>query len=51
VPIILIVGPGEEQAGTVTIRRYGIQQQQTMPAAEFEAVVLKEIKDRRHVKE
>jgi len=43
IPNILIVGERELEDGTVTLRRYGQQEQRTMPIAEFEADVLRRI--------
>jgi threonyl-tRNA synthetase len=50
IPILLIVGAKEEEAGTVTVRRYKIKQQQVKPIAEFLDEVRSEIEERRHVK-
>ncbi len=46
IPNLLIVGEREVANGTVTLRRYGVKQQTTMPAAEFEAALAKTIADR-----
>ena len=46
IPNLLIVGEREVADGTVTLRRYGVKQQTTMPAAEFEAALAKTIADR-----
>jgi threonyl-tRNA synthetase len=46
IPNALIVGEREQEDGTVTLRRYGVREQQTMPAAEFKAWVLGQIKGR-----
>ena len=46
IPNLLIVGEREVADGTVTLRRYGIKQQTTMPVAEFEAALAKTIADR-----
>lgn len=51
VPILLIVGENEEEEGTVTLRRYGVRQQQTLPFAEFRDLLRDEIAQRRHVRE
>ena len=51
VPILLIVGDQEREAGTVTLRRYKIKQQQTVPLAAFLDQLRAEIAERRHVKE
>ena len=49
--MLLIVGDQEIADGTVTVRRYGIQEQRTMPLAELKDSVLAEIEARRHVTE
>lgn len=49
VPMLLIVGDQEIEDDTVTVRRYGIREQRTMPAAELSAMLLGEIKRRTHV--
>lgn len=46
IPNLLIVGEREAAAGTVTLRRYGIQQQTTMPFEEFETALAKTIDHR-----
>jgi threonyl-tRNA synthetase len=46
VPNILIIGEKEVENNTVTLRRFGIEEQQTMPVAEFEARLLKAITTR-----
>ncbi|HNH48489.1 MAG TPA: threonine--tRNA ligase, partial [Myxococcota bacterium] len=46
VPNILIIGEKEVENNTVTLRRFGIEEQQTMPVAEFEARLLKAIATR-----
>ena len=46
IPNLLIVGEREVADGTVTLRRYGVKQQTTMPTAEFEAALAKTIADR-----
>jgi len=50
IPILLIVGEQEQTDETVTVRRYKIREQQTMPFAEFKAVLREEIRTRTHVK-
>jgi len=50
VPILLVIGRKEAEDGTVTVRRYKIKQQETVPFAEFDAGVLEEISERMHVK-
>ncbi len=51
VPMLLIVGDQEVADESVTVRRYGIAEQRTMPASEMAAMVLAEIKRRAHVTE
>ena len=46
IPNLLVVGEREKADGTVTLRRYGVKQQTTMPFAEFEAALEKTIKER-----
>lgn len=46
IPIILIVGSKEVAEKKVTIRRYGIESQETMDVNVFKTELLKEIKDR-----
>jgi threonyl-tRNA synthetase len=46
VPVLLVVGEKEEQDGTVTVRRYGEERQETMPFAAFTDGLLAEIRDR-----
>ena len=46
IPMQLIIGQKEVDEGLVTIRRYGIQEQVTMPRDEFVLLLLKEIADR-----
>ena len=50
IPILLVIGRKEAEEGTVTVRRYKVAQQETVPFAEFHARVLEEIRGRRHVK-
>ena len=50
VPIVLVVGEKEALENSVTVRRYKIKQQQTMPVAEFADMLEKEIRDRVHVR-
>ena len=47
IPNLLIVGEREAADGTVTLRRYGIKQQTTMPFERFEAAVRDAIARRR----
>ncbi len=51
IPILLIVGDNEAEAGTVTVRRYKIKQQQTKSIEAFLDELGVEIEERRHVKE
>ncbi|MDT5157408.1 MAG: threonyl-tRNA synthetase [Acidobacteriota bacterium] len=51
IPIILVVGANEETEGTVTVRRYGIQEQRAMPLDIFVNQLQAEIRERKHVKE
>ena len=47
IPNLLIVGEREAQDGTVTLRRYGVKQQTTLPFERFEAAVREAIGGRR----
>lgn len=44
IPNLLVVGEKEQEDGTVTLRRYGIQEQETLPIAAFEARLLEAIR-------
>ena len=46
IPNLLIVGEREQADGTVTLRRYGIRRQQTLPLDEFEAWIAEQIASR-----
>lgn len=46
IPNIVIVGGREEEEQTVTWRRYGHQEQRSLPLAQFQAVVRKMIEER-----
>jgi threonyl-tRNA synthetase len=46
IPLLLIVGEREQADGTVTLRRYGHQQQHTMSIEAFEAALLRAIATR-----
>lgn len=46
IPNLLIIGEREVADGTVTLRRYGHQQQQTLAVADFESVLINAIKQR-----
>lgn len=50
-PITLIVGNKEVEEGRVTIRRYGIEKQETMTRGEFVAMLIDEVKSRRMLRE
>lgn len=50
VPIVLVAGGKEAEASTVTVRRYGIEEQRTMPLDAFVPMILAEIRERRHVR-
>ncbi len=50
IPILLVIGRKEAEEGTVTVRRYKIARQETIPFAQFHAAVVEEIRARRHVK-
>ena len=49
IPMLLIVGANEEADGSVTVRRYGIREQQTMQIDAFAEMVDAEIRERHHV--
>jgi threonyl-tRNA synthetase len=49
-PILLIVGEREQAESTVTVRRYKVQEQRSMPFTEFLDLVQAEIRSRTHVK-
>jgi threonyl-tRNA synthetase len=46
IPNVLIIGEKEQTDGTVTLRRYGHEEQKTMSVADFESYVLEKIKTR-----
>lgn len=46
IPIILIIGNQEVSSSTVTVRRYGMNEQQTVPYEEFKTLLLSEISNR-----
>lgn len=46
IPNVLVIGANEVEQGTVTLRRHGVEQQQTMTVAEFEARLYKAIRTR-----
>ena len=49
IPILLVVGDQEREGESVNVRRYGIDEQRTLKLAEFEDLLLAEVKQRRHV--
>lgn len=51
VPVLLIVGGREAEESTVTVRRYGIDEQKSMGLAELAAMLRAEISERRHVQD
>ena len=50
IPILLIVGAREEEAGRVTVRRYKIKRQESRSLGDFLAALRAEIAERQHVK-
>ncbi|WFB37049.1 threonine--tRNA ligase [Kiritimatiellota bacterium B12222] len=46
IPHVLVIGQQEIDNGTVTHRRYGSEEQNTLPFAEFKADILRRIRDR-----
>jgi threonyl-tRNA synthetase len=46
IPILLVIGEKEQADGSVTVRRYGDEQQQTMAFDAFVAELSLEIRDR-----
>ncbi len=51
VPILLIIGNQELEQGTVTVRRYGIEKQESLAKQDFVSQVLEEIRERRNTTE
>jgi threonyl-tRNA synthetase len=51
IPNLLIVGKNEAENRTVTLRRYGFEQQETLSLEDFTANLLREIKDRTMLRE
>ena len=47
IPNILVVGEREAADGTVTLRRYGVKEQATMPFAQFQQALAETIAERR----
>jgi len=50
IPILLVIGGREAESSTVTLRRYKIKQQQTMPLDQFLLELTDEIRTRKWVK-
>lgn len=50
VPVVLVVGEKEKDETKVTVRRYGIEEQRSLPLAELVEQVRREVAVRRHVK-
>ncbi len=46
IPNVLIIGENEVEARSVTLRRYGVREQTTMPLTEFKAQLLETIRSR-----
>ena len=46
IPNVLIIGENEVEARTVTLRRYGVRQQTTLPLDEFKTNLLRTIRER-----
>lgn len=51
VPILLIIGNQELEQNTVTVRRYGVEQQQTLPKQTFVSELYEEIRTRKNTRE
>jgi threonyl-tRNA synthetase len=49
-PIVLVIGGREQEQGSVTVRRYGIEKQESMAIDTFLEMLTSEIASRRHVK-
>jgi threonyl-tRNA synthetase len=49
-PIVLVLGAREQEQGTVTVRRYGIEKQESMAVDAFVAMLRSEIASRAHVR-
>ena len=50
VDVVLVLGAREQEQGTVTVRRYGIEKQESMPLDAFLDALKSEIAARRHVR-
>ncbi len=46
IPHVLVIGEKERQDGTVTVRRYGHEEQQTLPVEAFQSDLLRRIRER-----
>lgn len=46
IPNVLVIGEREAESGEVTLRRYGVERQETIPFAEFKARLRKAIQER-----
>jgi threonyl-tRNA synthetase len=51
VPVLLVVGGREAEDNTVTVRRYGVEAQESMGLDSFISVLRDEIRERRHVRD
>lgn len=51
IPMMLIIGKNEVEAGTVTLRRYGVEEQKTLSADEFMTIIREEIRSRAMLRE
>lgn len=51
VPVLLVVGGREADANTVTVRRYGIEEQKSMDLEVMAEMLRAEIRERRHVRD
>ncbi len=49
IPVTLVIGRKEAEDRTVTVRRYKVERQETLPLAAFVDSLLDEIRSRRHV--
>ena len=50
-PITLVIGNKEVEEGRVTVRRYGIEKQESMTVSEFKSMLHDEIKTRKMLRE
>ena len=51
VPMMLVVGSDEVENKMVTLRRYGVKEQEKMSFEDFRALLLKEVKERKMLRE